>query len=143
MKKKTVHTENSTRFIVPIPPIHHYPSRKEWEIACWEKISRSRELLQLITTSHERHDLVMRAAAADRLSRGKSYGEIGNELWLSSQTVSGIQKAIRAKIYTSYLERSKKERKKKIYSAPLSVHKRKPSGMPRRTKYGTVYIPHI
>lgn len=49
-----------------LPPITDYVSRKEWEIACWEKITGSKELLQLSITAHERHDIVMRVAAIDR-----------------------------------------------------------------------------
>src|SRR3989344_6766466 len=100
-----------------MPPINNYSSRKEWEAVCWKKILRSKNLLKLLITAHERRDLVMRAAAIDRILSGKSYNQIGEELWLSPQTVSGIKKALREKIYTSYLERSKKERQKKIYSS--------------------------
>jgi predicted transcriptional regulator len=64
----------------------------------------------------------MRAAALDRLSTGKSYSEIGEELWLSPQTVSGIKKAASEKSYKSYLERSKKGRKKKIYGSKIRPH---------------------
>ena len=141
MHKKVFRGQRILRIGVALPPIHYYPSRKEWEAACWEKISQNQDILHRITTAHERRDLVMRAATMDRLSRGKSYREIGRELWLSPQTVSGIKKALSEKIYASYLERSKKERKKKVYSSPPTIHKSKPSGMPRRTKYGTVYIP--
>ncbi len=123
-----------------MPPINHYASRKEWETAYWDKILKSKDLLQLVITSHERHDLVMRAAAIDSLSSGKSYRQIGKELWLSPQTVSGIKKAVSEKAYKSYLERSKKERKKKIYSSKIKTRKVRPSGIPRRTKYGTLYI---
>ena len=127
--------------LVAIPPIGHHPSRKKWEAASWEKILKSEDLLRLLITSHERHDLVMRAAALDRLFSGKSYKQIGEELWLSPQTVSGIKKAALSKTYRSYLERSKKERKKKIYSSKIKVGKIRPFGRPRRTKYGIVYIP--
>ncbi|OGY99518.1 MAG: hypothetical protein A2945_01520 [Candidatus Liptonbacteria bacterium RIFCSPLOWO2_01_FULL_52_25] len=94
-------------------PLGDYTSRKEWEDACWKKIVESEELLQLLITSHERHDIVMRAAAIDGLASGKSYRKIAEELWLSSQTISGIKKAMDEKAYRSYLERSKKGRKKK------------------------------
>ena len=122
-----------------MPPMSNYSSRKEWEIVYWEKILESKELLQLLITSHERHDIVMRAAAIESLSYGKSYRKIGEELWLSSQTVSGIKKAINEKTYKSYLERSKKGRKKREYSF-TKTRRRRPEGIPRRTKYGTLYI---
>src|SRR3989344_7123234 len=96
-----------------VPSLEDYSSRKEWEAACWKKIIESEELLQLLITSHERHDIVMRAAAIDSIASGKSYRKIAEELWLSSQTISGIKKAMDEKAYKSYLERSKGERKKK------------------------------
>ena len=127
-----------------IPPIDNYHSRQEWEIACWRKILESKELLSLLVTSHERRNLVRRAAAIDRLISGKSYRKIGNELWLSPQTISAIKKAINERAYRSYLERSQKERKKRKYSSdPVSAKSRaKPRGRPIRTKYGTIYMPY-
>ena len=125
-----------------MPLTSDYSSRAEWETVCWRKIITSKELLQLLITSHERHDLVMRAVALDRLIAGKSYKQISEELWLSPQTISVLKKALKEDNYRSYLERSKKERKKKQYSSwPVSFKPRR-SGTPRRTKYGTVYLPY-
>lgn len=125
-----------------IPEISQFSSRKEWEAVCWQKILASPQLLQLITTQHERKDLVMRAAALDRIQSGKSYRQISRELWLSLQTISGIKKALNENHYKSYLERSKKERKRKTYSSNSKPRSpKKPSGISRRTKYGIVYIP--
>lgn len=126
---------------VTTPPVSNYPSRAAWETACWEKLSASRELLRLLITAHERRDLVLRAAALDRLLAGKSYRQIGDELWLSPQTVSGIKKVFREKNYRSYLERSKTERKKRTYHPLRRPIPPKPRGRSVRTKYGTVYIP--
>jgi len=127
-----------------IPPINNYHSRQEWETACWRKILESKELLSLLITSHERRNLVNRAAAIDRIISGKSYQEIGEELWLSPQTISVIKKAINEKAYRSYLERSHKERKKRKYSSnSISAKLRaRPRGRPQRTKYGTIYMPY-
>ena len=119
--------------------MNSFTSRKEWEAACWEEVMNAKELLALLVTAHERRDLVMRAAAVDGLLSGKSYTKIGEELWLSPQTISGLKKAISEKGYKSYLERSKKERKKKTYSFTSSPRRR--SGTPRKTKYGTLYMP--
>ena len=129
--------------IITLPKIEKYSSRKEWEDACWNKILESnelKELLKLFTTSHERHDLITRIAALEKITSGKSYRKIGDELWLSSQTISGIKKAINENGYRSYLERSKKERKKKVYSHDrASSTKPKPKGRAHKTKYGTIY----
>ncbi|MFH1161816.1 MAG: hypothetical protein V1696_00870 [Candidatus Jorgensenbacteria bacterium] len=130
-----------------MPLVSDYSSRTEWETACWRKLLQSKELLRLLVTSHERHNLVMRAAALDRLIAGKSYKQIGRELWLSPQTISGIKKALKEKSYQSYqsyqsyLERSKKERKKRKYSFNSLPAKARSRGRPHRTKYGTIYLP--
>ena len=125
-----------------LPPINNYSSRLEWESACWQKILKSKELLRLLITSHERRNLVMRVAALNRLIAGRSYRQIGEELWLSPQTISGIKKALKEKSYRSYLERSKKERKKREYSSIPAPFKPRPRGRPHRTKYGTIYMPY-
>lgn len=124
-----------------LPSISDSPSRREWENICWEKILKSKELLRLLITSNERHNLTMRVAALNRLISGKNYRQISEELWLSPQTISGIKKAFKEKSYQSYLERSKKERKKKKYSFDQKPFKPKSGGIPRRTKYGTIYMP--
>ena len=123
-----------------MPVLGNYSSRAEWENACWHKISASKDILGIISTSSERHDLVMRAVAIDAIISGKSYRQIGQELWLSSQTISSIKKALTGNNYKSYSERSKKERKKKVYSYS-KTQKYGPRGTPRRTKYGIVYMP--
>jgi len=126
-----------------LPTIKNYSSRKEWEAACWRKVLKSEELLNLLITPNEKRDLAIRAGVMEGLLVGKSYSQIGEELWASSQTISGIKKALSEKGYKSYQERSKTERKKRKYS-PLPYLNRKPprpEGKPRRTKYGTIYFP--
>lgn len=124
-----------------MPPVSDYPSRVAWEAACWKKLAAARGLLHLFITAHERHDLVMRAVALDRLLSGKSYRQIGDELWLSPQTVSGIKKAFKEKSYRSYLERSKTERKKIIRHSLGRPAQSRPNRSPVRTKYGIVHLP--
>ena len=125
-----------------LPPLDRYSSRKEWEDACWHKILKSKNLLGLLVTFYERHNLVMRAAVMDRINSGKRYRQIAEELWLSPQTISSIKRALKENSYRSYRERSKKERKKKIYSSSPVPKQRKHRGKPVRTKYGTVYLPY-
>ena len=148
-KKLTDKTKTNKKNIGGLPQIprilsqiNNYSSRLEWESACWQKILRSQELLQLLITSHECRNLVRRAAALDRLIAGRSYRQIGAELWLSPQTISGIKKALKEKNYRSYLERSKNERKKREYSSSPIPFKSRPCGRPHRTKYGTIYLPY-
>ncbi len=81
----------------------------------------------------------MRTAAAEKLAEGKSYKDIGRELWLSPQTISGIKKAIAGKEYRSYQERTRKKRGKIVsVSAPQRL---KVKGRPHRTKFGTIHMP--
>ncbi|MEK7546766.1 MAG: Trp family transcriptional regulator [Patescibacteria group bacterium] len=124
-----------------MPKIGDYNSRVEWENACWRKISASKDTLELLSTSNERHNLVMRVTVVNALASGKSYRQISKELWLSSQTISSIKKALTENNYRSYPERSKKERKKKIYSYRTKTGRSKPRGTPHRTKYGILYMP--
>jgi len=124
-----------------LPPVGHFHSRRKWEEVCWKKVSRSGAFLNLLVTSYERHNLVIRAAAVDRISSGERYRQIANALWLSPQTISSIKKALGERSYKSYRERGKLERKKRIYSSDLSRNEKKSRGRPVRTKYGIVYVP--
>ena len=126
---------------IKLPPPDNYSSRKEWETAGWKKVAGSDELLDLLVSTHERHAIVMRAAALEGLAAGKSYQKIGDELWLSSQTISSIKKAADEKTYRSYSERSKQTRKKRRLSSIPSPPKRRPKGTLRHTKYGILYMP--
>ena len=109
--KKNLSDKKFKKLLI-IPSVDDYSSRQEWEEASWQKILKSKELLQLLITSHERHNLVMRAAALKGLMSGKTYRQVSKELFLSLQTISGVKKAMVENNYRSYLERSKKERKK-------------------------------
>ncbi len=128
-----------------LPLLKNYPSRKEWEAACWRQISKSEQLLNLSTTSEERHDLVMRIAAISGLISGKSYRKISEEFFISTQTVRSAKKALEDRNYRSYSERGKTQRKKKVYSSgpkQKSNHKWREGKWAHRTKYGTVYMPY-
>lgn len=133
-----VNMKRTVRFA--LPPVHGYPSRKEWEHACWSKLLKSKNLIASLVTHNERRNLVMRAAVIDRIHSGNTYRQIGKELWLSPQTVSSIKKAAKEHGYRSYRERGKTERKKRVYS-PLTIPIKRLHGRSVRTKYGTVYLP--
>jgi Trp operon repressor len=128
--------------LMDLPSLDKYSSRKEWELGCWMKILKSEELLELLMTSHERHNLVMRAAVLKELLLGKGIREISRKFFISLQTISVIKKSITENSYRSYSERSKKERKKKEYSVFQAPARPKRRGWPRRTKYGTIYMPY-
>lgn len=139
-KQKNKQEEYEYNKIVAMPPVGAYPSRKEWEKACWQKLLHSKRWLNRIVTPYERRNLILRATAVHRLHRGTSYKDIGNELWLSPQTISTIKKSISEKRYRSYAERGKTERKKKVYSVSPSSRPHRKLGIPRKTKYGTIYL---
>ena len=129
-----------------IPKVSEYTSRKEWEQAVWDMLvsnkAKGADLFLTLFTPFERRAMVHRIAAVDRIASGVSYREIGNELWLSPQTISAIKKAISEKKYRSYWERSKTERKAKVYSeSPSDKERRRTYGKRRwKTKYGTFYV---
>lgn len=124
---------------VAIPAVNGYPSRKEWEEACWKNILRSPEWLNLLTV-YERRNIVMRVAVTHRLNEQKSYRDIGRELWLSPQTISAIKKGIGEERYRSYADRGKTERKKRVYGDHRPPRPSPRIGIPRKTKYGTIYL---
>lgn len=131
--------DNNKRMVMPL--LSNYSSRREWENACWRKIAGSKKLLQLFTTSHEKHNVVVRVLAIDGINSGKSYSQIGRALWLSPQTISSIKKSIDEKAYRSYSERSKKERKPKKYTTSIFPTTARPHGRLKRTKYGIIRMP--
>lgn len=128
------------KFSVVLPPLSRFSSRKQWEEACWEVISKSKKFLDIMTTPYERRNIVLRAAVLNCINSGKRYRQIGEELWLSPQTISSIKKSLGESRYKSYRERGKSERKRKIYSKNDIQKKGRPSGRPVRTKYGTLYV---
>ena len=125
-----------------LPLLKNCSSRKEWEEISWLKILKSKKLLQTLVTSYERHIFVIRAATMEGLMAGKRQRELSRELFVSLQTINAVKKAMAENNYLSYLQRSKKERKKKEYSTSSfgAITKRK--GRPKRTKYGIVYMPY-
>ncbi len=95
-----------------IPPVSHYSTHKEWERAAWEILTQSPHILDALMSPYERRILVMRAAIVHRVHLGKSYREIGDELWCAPQTVSSIKKSLKERQYRSYWQRGKTERRR-------------------------------
>ncbi|MDO8470051.1 MAG: hypothetical protein Q7S84_03505 [bacterium] len=122
-----------------IPPVSHYASRKEWEAACWKKLIRSRARLEPLVTPRERHALVIRAAALERIGAGISYRRIADELWLSPQTISVLKKSVGEHGYRSYWERGKTERKRGPGRGMPDYHSGEIQNY-RKTKYGRVRL---
>ena len=125
-----------------LQPIADYSSRKEWEENSLQKILESKELLSILLTSYERHNLVIRAAVLQGLDVGKGHRQLSRELFVSLQTINSVKKASAENNYRSYSERSKKERKKRKYSTSSFGTITKRRGRPVRTKYGIVHMPY-
>lgn len=135
--------------LIKIPKTSDFPPRSQWEIVTWDiviahltalqKPKDMKLLFELFMTPHERSLFLRRIAAANRILEGQHYRAIGEELWLTPQTISAIKKALQNKHYKSYYERGKTERKKKVYSPPpKSLERKNPFLRKRRTKFGTI-----
>ena len=98
------------------------------------------ELLDLLATSYEKHNFVIRAAVMERIDNGKQLKKISEELNVSPQTINSIKRVLREDGYKSYRQRGKVERQKKIYSPLRPSRKPRPAGRAVRTKYGTIYV---
>jgi hypothetical protein len=72
---------------------------------------------------------------------GKSYREIGDSLWLSPQTISGIRKILDGEKYKSYTERCRLGDRKSRQSSG-SIKRIAPVGRKigriQKTKYGPI-----
>lgn len=111
-----------------IPSINKFRSREEWEQHIWKKIEEKLsgadstgevgDILNLLLTAHEKRQIIKRVSAISLLGQGKSYGEIGELLWLSPQTISAIRKSMRsgAGYVSGYGKHKKLERNKKKFS---------------------------
>ena len=112
----------SIKPIKPLQSLSQFKSREEWEICVWEKLTadfakvdsgeRMRKLLTTLVTSHEKKNIINRAATLSLLKQRKSYREIGELLWLSPQTISAIRKSMAQSGYASHYMRNKKHEKK-------------------------------
>lgn len=111
----------------PIIHLQKFKSRESWENYIWRKlieefikinsVKKINQLLNMLLTTHEKKQLINRIAAISLLRRKKSYREIGEMLWLSSTTISAIQKGLREQKYTSrYMRKKKQEKKQKQLS---------------------------
>jgi uncharacterized protein YerC len=133
--------EHIKRITYGLPLLSDFPTRQQWEAATWEilterlvkvtNLAELKEILQFLLSPHERHTLTYRALAASRIQSHISYSEIGQELWLSPQTISALKKSLIEGEYKSSYARGHK--KKDFVSL---VPDRKPKVRYRSTKYG-------
>ena len=143
IKKNKDGKKSNKKSLWVVPAVNNYSSRTVWEAASWEKVLGSKKLLQLLITPYERRAIVLRAAAIERLATGASYRQIGEELWLSPQTISGIKKSLVGEGYRSYADLSRGKRKKKQSDSLVRVSLRRPEGRRVKTKYGVKYFRYL
>lgn len=111
--------------VSPVEPRSSFASRAEWEAYVWELLmkriqecrsaSEIGRLLRAFISANDQRHIAARFVASERLRSSMSYRAIGFELGLSSQTISSIKKAFGVSPYRTYHERSKTERKKRVY----------------------------
>lgn len=135
MRNNVIH-----KLVKEIPSLQDYSSRKDWEKACWENISKSKDFLRLFMSTDGKHELVMRAGALKGIFLGKSYRDISKEFFVSLQTIRGVKKAMEENEYKSYSEIRKENRKKDRDVPYVFTKKEKHYGRMIRTKYGKKYI---
>ena len=137
---------NLNKIISSIPSLEKFSSYKEWENACWEKISAYPEVLGFLTTSSERRKLIKRITVIKELQMGKTYRAIGVELNVSLQTIHNIKKIINEANYRSYFSRvrkikeKEKEEKRLLNTSEIKITRPEIGKRYRRTKFGKVRI---
>ena len=132
-------TRSTVKLSLLLPAQKDYASRVAWETACWNTVLQSERLLNALVTPYERRNIIMRAIAINLINSGTGLRQISRDLGISRQTISAVKKAINEAGYVSYWERSKTDRKKKLYSSFRS--QKNPYRRYRRTKYGKVSVP--
>ena len=126
------------------PEVAKFGSRIQREEMAWRALVRRiaeikslpelSRMLALYISRPERRKIVRRALAYALLSEGKSYRAIGEELWLSPQSISAIKKSFRERQYRSRRARGGKKRVYTIEKSRGTIR----MGHYRRTKYGPV-----
>lgn len=91
--------------------ISKFKSRKEWVNYVWAKLLKDLKnpvlnaTLNSLLSSYEKQIIVNRLAALILIKEGKTYKQIGEELWLSSTTIRSLKKILQnnsIKEYQSY-----------------------------------------
>lgn len=102
--------------------IKEFNSRKEWVGFVWTKIlddvknPKLANMLNTLISAHEKEIIVNRLAALTFIKQGKSYKQIGEELWLSPTTIRSLKRIVEnnfKKEYKSYNKLRKDNAKEK------------------------------
>ncbi|OGZ01916.1 MAG: hypothetical protein A2946_02670 [Candidatus Liptonbacteria bacterium RIFCSPLOWO2_01_FULL_53_13] len=134
---------------IPLPKVEDFETRKQWEESAWREFvawcTKSepklvRILLDSIVSPSERHRIVKRAVAVERIHDGVSYRAIGRELWITNQTISSIKKSLASHSYESNWKRAESQRQARELALIKKRHERPEPKRYRRTKYGKLRI---
>lgn len=77
--------------------INSFETREEWTNYVWKKLleninnSKVAGILDLLLSRYEKKMIVNRIIALSLIKKGKSYKEIGEELWLSPNTIRSLR----------------------------------------------------
>lgn len=91
--------------------VSKFKSRKDWSVAVWQKLLKDirnpalSAALDSLLSSYEKQIIVNRLAAVSLIKEGKTYRQIGEELWLSPITIRAVKKVLTnnsGKDYESY-----------------------------------------
>jgi DNA-binding NarL/FixJ family response regulator len=134
---------------ISLPKSEDFKTRKQWEESAWLELvmwcTKSdpklvHTLLDSITSSSERRHIIKRAIAVDRIHHGASYRDIGEELWLTPQTISSIKKGLVSHTYKSNWERAEAQKKARDLAWVKKRHERPEPKFYKRTKYGKLQV---
>jgi DNA-binding CsgD family transcriptional regulator len=105
--------------------IKEFNSRKDWINFTWSTIladvknPQFANMLNVLISAHEKENIVNRLAALIFIEQGKSYKQIGEELWVSPTTIRSLKRITDnnySKEYKSYNKLRKDNESNKIKS---------------------------
>ncbi|MDP3729678.1 MAG: Trp family transcriptional regulator [bacterium] len=91
--------------------VKEFNTRKDWVNFMWSKIvadiknPQCAHMLNTLISAYEKEIIVNRLAALTLIKQGKSYKQIGEELWLSPTTIRSLKRVVEDnfnKEYKSY-----------------------------------------
>lgn len=85
-----------------------FKSRKEWAAAVWQTFLKDVKnsdlgiVLDSLLSPYEKSIIVNRLAATSLIKKGKTYRQIGEQLWLSSTTIRSLKRGLENKHEREY-----------------------------------------
>lgn len=125
-------TPRGSGIVITMKKLNEFKSRKEWEQFLWEelvnKLHKSEtekqlsQKLQKLFSRYERSLALKRLTALILINEGLSYTKIGELLWMSPSTISGIKKNYFNKS-KSYHGRTKSAKNPSRYTTDFKIPK--------------------